>query len=160
MTPGEDWGTGAVTLGEIPADLEIYDNIVAYWRPARAIEAGQSHKMSYRLDWGADPAPRTDMPLRVLNTAIGDRPEGGTIVAIDFENSDAVPQDLSRLDIVLRGNAGETSMGLVQRSPETGGPRLAFTFHPGDATLIEFRAQLRLDGAPLSEVWLYRWTSA
>ncbi|MEX0310957.1 MAG: glucan biosynthesis protein, partial [Tateyamaria sp.] len=40
-----------------------------------------------------------------------------------------------------------------------GGPRLAFTFTAGDARWAEFRAQLRLDGQPLSEVWLYRWTA-
>ena len=45
-------------------------------------------------------------------------------------------------------------------NPETGGPRLAFTFHAGEATWAEFRAQLRHEGKPLSEVWLYRWTKA
>ena len=160
VTPGEGWGQGAVTLVEIPTDREIYDNIVAFWRPAKPIPAGGSHKMSYRLDWGADPAPTQDLPVRVLNTAMGDRPEGGTIVAIDFANGPNVPEDLSKIDIILRGNAGEVSSGLVQRNPETGGPRLAFTFHPGDAELIEFRAQLRHSGSALSEVWLYRWTKA
>ncbi len=160
VTPGEAWGPGSVTLVEIPADLEIYDNIVAYWRPRHAIPEGASHKMSYRLDWAEDPAPRDLMPLRVLDTALGDRPEGGTIVAIDFEARADVPKDMKGIDIVLRSSAGEVSKGLVQRNPETGGPRLAFTFHPGNAPLIEFRAQLRLAGAPLSEVWLYRWTAA
>ena len=159
VTPGEDWGQGSVTLVEIPADLEIYDNIVAYWRPSRPIAAGESHQMSYTLDWGASPAPATGMPLRVLNTAIGGRPEGGNIVAIDFEDGALVPEDLSRIDILVRGSAGDVTPGLVQRNPETNGPRLAFTFIPGEADLIEFRAQLRLDGAPLSEVWLYRWTA-
>ena len=158
VTPGEDWGDGSVTLVEIPADLEIYDNIVAYWRPATPIAAGASHKMSYTLDWGDDPAPRVEMPIRVLNTAIGGRMEGGNVVAIDFEDSALVPEDLARIEIVLRGSAEDISAGLVQRNPETNGPRLAFTFQPGEAEVIEFRAQLRLDGAPLSEVWLYRWT--
>lgn len=160
VTPGEDWGAGAVTLVEIPADLEIYDNIVAYWRPATPIIAGESHKMSYQLDWADDPAPRASMPLRVLDTAMGDRPEGGTIVAIDFEARADVPEDLDTLEIVLRSSTGEVSAGLVQRNPETGGPRLAFTFYPQEADLVEFRAQLRLGGAPFSEVWLYRWTRA
>ncbi|WP_436398926.1 glucan biosynthesis protein [Roseobacter sp. S98] len=159
VTPGEDWGPGSVTLVEIPADLEIYDNIVSYWRPSRPIAAGESHRMSYTLDWGEAPAPATGMPLRVLNTAIGGRPEGGNIVAIDFEDGALVPEDLSRIDILVRGSAGDVTPGLVQRNPETNGPRLAFTFKPGEADLIEFRAQLRLDGAPLSEVWLYRWTA-
>lgn len=159
ITPQEDWGPGSVTLVEIPADLEIYDNIVAYWRPSKPIAAGQNHKMSYLLDWGEDPAPEVGMPLRVLNTAIGGRPEGGKIVTIDFDDGALVPEDLDELDIVLRSSSGTLSSGLVQRNPETNGPRLAFTFKPEDATYIEFRAQLRLDGAPLSEVWLYRWTT-
>lgn len=159
ITPQEDWGQGAVTLVEIPADLEIYDNIVAYWRPTAPILAGQSHRMSYLMDWGQDPAPRADMPLRVLSTAIGARPEGGKVVTIDFEDGARVPGDLSELDIVLRSSGGSLTDGLVQRNPETSGPRLAFTFEPQEARYIEFRAQLRLDGAPLSEVWLYRWTT-
>jgi glucans biosynthesis protein len=158
VTPSEDWGAGSVTLVEIPADLEIYDNIVAYWRPSQPIAAGASHKMSYMLDWGADPSPRGNAPLRVLNTAIGGRPEGGNIVAIDFEDSALVPTELSEVEIILRSNTGEITPGLLQRNPETNGPRLAFTFKPGDADLVEFRAQLRLDGSALSEVWLYRWT--
>ncbi len=160
VTPGEGWGPGAVTLVEIPADLEIYDNIVSYWRPATPVPAGESHQMSYRLDWADDPAPRTGMPLRVSDTAMGARPEGGIVVAIDFEGREDVPDDLSQLDIVLRSSTGELSQGLVQRNPETGGPRLAFTFHPQEADLVEFRAQLRLQDAPLSEIWLYRWTRA
>ncbi|MEL7166871.1 MAG: glucan biosynthesis protein G [Pseudomonadota bacterium] len=160
VTPGEGWGRGHVALVEIPADLEIYDNIVAYWRPSADIPAGASHRMTYRLDWGADPAPKADMPLRVLNTAAGGRPEGGRIFAIDFEPGPQVPDDLSRLERLVRTSAGEVTEGVIQRNPETGGARLAFTFQSGDANWAEFRAQLRLDGAPLSEVWLYRWTRA
>jgi len=160
ITPGEDWGQGAVTLVEIPADLEIYDNIVSYWRPATPIKAGSEHAMSYTLHWGADPVPATaDIPVKVLNTAIGGRPEGGQIVAIDFAGSARVPQNLDEIEIILRSNTGTVTPGILQRNPETGGPRLAFTFHPQDASLVEFRAQLRLNSEPLSEVWLYRWTA-
>lgn len=159
VTPGENWGRGAVTLVEIPADTEIYDNIVAYWRPATPLPAGARHDMSYRLDWGADPAPATPL-ARVQNTAMGGSAfHDGLIFAIDFAPTPDMPQDLSTVMKLLRASAGEVSEGVLQRNPETGGPRLAFTFHPGDAPLAEFRAQLRsADGAPLSEVWLYRWT--
>ncbi|MEL6451490.1 MAG: glucan biosynthesis protein G [Pseudomonadota bacterium] len=160
VTPGEDWGRGSVHLVEIPADLEIYDNIVAYWRPSETIAAGEARKLTYTLNWGADPAPKAAMPLRVLNTAAGGRPEGGRIFTIDFENADHVPADLTQINRLVRTSAGEVTEGIVQRNPATGGPRLAFTFMPGDATWAEFRAQLRLDGAPLSEVWLYRWTQS
>jgi glucans biosynthesis protein len=161
ITPGEDWGQGAVTLVEIPADLEIYDNIVSYWRPATPLQAGAEHQMSYTLHWGADPVAATaDVPVKVLNTAMGGRPEGGLIFAIDFADSSDVPDDLSQIEIILRSNKGTTTPGIVQRNPETNGPRLAFTFQPEDNRYAEFRAQLRLNGEPLSEVWLYRWTAS
>jgi len=161
ITPGEDWGQGSVTLVEIPADLEIYDNIVSYWRPSGGIKAGAEHAMSYTLHWGADPVAATaDVPVKVLNTAMGGRPEGGQIIAIDFAPSDRVPDDLSEVEIILRSSKGSVTPGIVQRNPETKGPRLAFTFQPQDNTYAEFRAQLRLNGEPLSEVWLYRWTAS
>ena len=112
--------------------------------------------MPYRLLWGADSTYGNG--LRVLNTRIGDAFETGIIVAIDFENGADLPDDLSRVERLIRASAGEVDGGILQRNPETGGARLAFRFVPGDAKLIEFRAQLRLDGAALSEIWLYRWT--
>ena len=162
VTPGEDWGRGSVALVEIPADKEIYDNIVAYWRPSQPIAPGQRHDMSYRLDWGADPAPKADMPLRVLNTAMGGSAfHEGLLCVIDFEASPRAPDDLSKVMRIVRSSAGEVSEGVLQRNPETGGLRLAFRFDPMEAEFAEFRVQLRAeDGAALSEVWLYRWTKA
>ncbi len=161
ITPGEDWGQGTVVLVEIPADLEVYDNIVAYWRPAAELAAGSEHQMTYTLHWGANPAAVTaDVPVKVLNTAMGGRPEGGQIIVIDFADSPDVPKDLSEVEIILRANNGSITPGILQRNPETNGPRLAFTFMPDDARWAEFRAQLRVGGDPLSEVWLYRWTAA
>lgn len=160
ITPRGDWGTGAVTLVEIPADLEIYDNIVAYWRPATPIVAGAEHAMRYRLQWGAQPAPQTPELLSVRGTAMGGRPEGGLVMVIDFENGDALPEDLEMVDVILRSSVGNTTTGILQRNPETNGPRLAFTFDPEGATVAEFRVQLRTGGTPLSEVWLYRWTQS
>ncbi|QUJ76932.1 glucan biosynthesis protein G [Sulfitobacter albidus] len=160
ITPRGDWGPGSVTLVEIPADLEIYDNIVAYWRPSAPIPAGGSHDMRYRLQWGADPSPPPMGLVPVRHTAMGGRMEGGLVMAIDFDNGDAVPEDLSEIDVILRSSHGRVSPGILQRNPETNGPRLAFTFHAEGATYSEFRVQLRTAGAPLSEVWLYRWTQS
>lgn len=161
ITPGEDWGRGAVNLVEIPADLEIYDNIVAYWRPSAPLEAGGEKTLSYTLDWGQNPAPPSaQMPVQVINTAMGGRPEGGQVVVIDFSDGADVPDNLDDITLILRASTGEITPGILQRNPETGGPRLAFTFDPGDADLVEFRAQLRLPDRALSEVWLYRWTRA
>lgn len=37
---------------EIPIDRELYDNIGAFWRPARPIAAEQSKQFAYALRWG------------------------------------------------------------------------------------------------------------
>jgi len=158
ITPRGDWGAGAVTLVEIPTDLEIYDNIVAYWRPAAPLAAGATQRLRYNLQWGADPAPHRPQVLRVLHTAMGGRPEGGLVMVIDFSDGPSLPANLDEIDVVLRSSHGTTTPGIVQRNPQTGGPRLAFTFDPEQAQVAEFRVQLRHADAPLSEVWLYRWT--
>lgn len=158
ITPGEDWGQGAVTLVEIPADKEIYDNIVAYWRPQNPIPAGSEHSFSYHMSWGQgkDAAPQA---ARVLNSSMGERPfADGILTVVDFEPTAAMEGRFDDFTFVITANPGEVLGGLIQQNPETLGPRLGFTFDPGDNRTVELRAQLYLDGQPCSEVWLYRWT--
>ncbi len=158
ITPGEDWGAGAVTLVEIPADKEIYDNIVAYWRPAQPIPAGSEHSISYRMEWGTGP---DEVPhiARVLNSAMGERPfRDGILTMVDFEATELMQDRFDDFTMVVTAGTGEVTGALIQRNPETGGPRLAFTFDPGEARTVELRAQLYLDNTPCTEVWLYRWT--
>lgn len=158
ITPGEEWGRGRVELVEIPADKEIYDNIVAYWRPNAPIKAGSTHDFSYRMAWGDEPAELPTL-ARVTNTRIGkDFNQVRTVVTVDFSNHPALPEDLDDVAVTLRSSAGEISEGILQRNPGTGGVRLAFSFLPEEANLLEMRAQLHVDDLPVSEVWLYRWT--
>ncbi|MHA6265076.1 glucan biosynthesis protein [Arenibacterium sp. CAU 1754] len=158
VEPHGDWGQGAVTLVEIPADQEIYDNIVAYWRPQTPLATGQRHDIAYRLTWGAQAPVETGLP-RVINTRTGARLKGGRIVTIDFESDPAFDAGPDAITAHISSPHVETSAGVLQRNPETGGLRLAFSFDPGDRPLVELRAQLRRDGTPASEVWLYRWTA-
>jgi len=157
VEPIGDWGKGTVTLVEIPADQEIYDNIVAYWRPAEPMAAGTQVDLAYRLTWGEEPQ-RTAMP-RVIRTAMGENTFGeGRLAVIDFEPSEMF-EDPDALSVFVQSPHAETSDGVLQRNPDTGGLRLAFSFQPGDRDHVELRAQLRLGEAPASEVWLYRWTA-
>jgi len=158
VEPGEEWGQGAVTLVEIPADREIYDNIVAFWQPRQPLEAGSMHRFTYQLSWGEDPVLQNPV-ARVLNTRMGQRFSGGRIVTIDFEDSLEFPDDLTELTVHTSTNAGEITPAILQRNPETGGIRAAFTFHSGEVTAAELRVQILLSGRPVSEVWLYRWTA-
>ncbi len=158
ITPGEAWGRGTVELVEIPADKEIYDNIVAYWRPREPLNAGDEHSFSYTMQWGEDPQGTPDL-ARVTNTRIGKGfDQVKNVVAIDFTDHPDIPDDLSDIQLTLRSNTGKLSKGILQHNPGTGGVRLVFSFLPGDAKAVEMRAQLRTSGKPISEVWLYRWT--
>lgn len=171
ITPGEGWGLGSVALVEIPAEKEIYDNIVAYWRPREGLAAGKAHRFSYDMAWGGEP-PRPRDVARVLNTRMGkgyDKAKPYSIITIDFTDhpgfhndgpSDGTLQDTALSDITrfISTNAGEVSEGVLQRNPGTGGVRLAFKFEPPATGAAELRAQLMLNGASVSEVFLYRWT--
>ena len=160
VTPGEGWGRGAITLVEIPADKEIYDNIVAYWRPRDPLPAGQPHRMSYRLDW-CEEAPVEGDRARVMNTAMGQRIfETGRVAVVEFTGGVTQGGTIDDLSVHVSTNTGTVSEGVLQANPMMGGVRLAFTYDPGDARSMELRAQLLKDGAPVSEVWLYRWTAA
>ncbi|TMV09640.1 glucan biosynthesis protein G [Ruegeria sediminis] len=157
VEPKGDWGNGTVALVEIPADQEIYDNIVAYWRPLEPYAEGSRVDLSYRLTWGEEPA-RTAMP-RVIETAMGKKTFGtGREVVIDFEASELFDEP-DALTIVTQSPHVEISPGVLQHNPDTGGLRLAFSFDPGERDHVELRAQLRKGDLPASEVWLYRWTA-
>lgn len=160
VEPHGDWGRGSVTLVEIPADKEIYDNIAAYWRPRGEVPAGERVDLAYRLTWGGDPQLPGALP-RVTGTSTGKRIFGGPgrIMTIDYAPHVLFDDGPEALTLHISSPHAETSKGVLQRNPETGGMRLAFSFDPRDRDLVELRAQLRKDGAPASEVWLYRWTA-
>ncbi|APG46652.1 glucan biosynthesis protein [Phaeobacter porticola] len=157
VEPLGDWGKGAVTLVEIPADKEIYDNIVAYWRPRERYNAGAEVTLSYRLTWGSDP----DLSVpQVINTAAGARIFGdpGRIMTIDFAPHPLFADGPDDIKAHITSPHTTPTEGVLQNNPETGGMRLAFAFDPGERDHVELRAELRKDGEPASEVWLYRWT--
>src|SRR5690606_15319785 len=70
VEPIGNWGPGYVRLAEIPADLEIYDNVVAFWTPLEQPQAGETRRYDYRMRWGA-PYPRDDENrARVIDTRV------------------------------------------------------------------------------------------
>ncbi len=163
ITPAQGWGAGAVELVEIPADKEIYDNIVAYWRPAQMIAAGSEFSFGYNMQWGdlpnSLPAALPDV-ARVINTRIGkgfDKVK--TVFTIDFAGHAAFGDDLSDIRIQVSASKGKLIPGILQHNPGTGGVRLAFSVLLEEVDLTELRAQLFKENARVSEVWLYRWTA-
>ncbi len=159
VTPHEDWGPGVVRLVEIPTNREIFDNIVAYWRPHTPLQPGQEHKFTYSLRWGTEPAHDRSL-ARITNTRMGKRDfEPGYVATIDFADHPAFAEGLDGITIFTSTSRGSISDGILQPNPGTGGFRLGFTFDPGDAGSSEMRVQLLRDSKSISEVWLYRWTA-
>ncbi len=158
IEPRGNWGKGAVTLVEIPSDKEIYDNIVAYWRPSGTMESGERHDLAYRLTWCAQAPVNTHLP-KVIGTAMGlNFKRDKRLAVIDFAPDPRFAMNMEGITKQIRSPHVETSEGVLEKNPETGGLRLAFSFDPGDRDHVELRAQLLRDGTPASEVWLYRWT--
>jgi glucans biosynthesis protein len=67
------------------------------------------------------------------------------------------PDPLPTLDI--GSSKGNIVDPVVQPNPATGGMRLAFQLDTGGEKLVEMHARLMDGEAPLTETWLYRWTT-
>lgn len=156
-----DWGNGAISLVEIPTDSEIHDNIVAFWRPREPLRAKGEYPFTYRLHWGWD-TPWTTELARVVETQVGHAWEDPTtrLFVIDVAGGPlaGLPAETTpRID--TWSNTGQLRNQVAQPNPETGGWRMSFELVPGDSSAVELRAQLKDGAKPLSEVWVYRWTS-
>lgn len=151
VEPLGKWGAGNIVLTEIPTDAETRDNIVAFWRPKQALEAGRTYEFSYKLHWAARAPVKTPAPF--IATMVGVTGKFHIFVLnIGELSSDLKPQ----LDVTA--DKGKLSKVNMQPDPKQGGWRISFELDPGDEKVIELRARLMMGEAPLTETWMYRWT--
>ncbi|MGQ0673783.1 MAG: glucan biosynthesis protein [Hyphomicrobium sp.] len=161
IEPKGSWGAGYVELIEIPAAEQIHDNIVAYWKPAEALEPGKPFSYAYRLTWG-ETVPVAWTGAQVRKTRVGkvrrDKDEHEVFV-VDFDGA-ALEQQAELPRAELAASAGTVAKLSVARHPEIEGVRVSFELAPGDAETIELRLGLKLGDQLISESWLFRWTKA
>ena len=125
VEPKGGWGEGYVELLEIPADEEIHDNIVVYWKPAKPLEPGKPHAYAYRLHW-TDAVPVSWPAARVHKTLVGHgRKPGTTMFVIDFEGP-AVKEPRELPVAEVNSSAGAINNLVIQRNPEISGLRVSF----------------------------------
>lgn len=155
VEPLESWGRGSVELVEIPSSKEMHDNIVAFWRPAKPLQAGQRYDFSYRLYWVPTPADEQRL-ARVVATRMGATlNEKRRLIVVDFDAAGSRPRDVRALVSASTG----TITGL--RGPSITPARLyrvSFELDPDNADVVELRLGLMAGDKPWSETWLYRWT--
>ena len=152
VEPVGDWGEGAVMLVEIPSDKEVNDNIVAFWRPKAKLQAGIAYNYAYKLHWGAAPPVKT-LPVPFTNTMVGPGPDGSRMVVLDTGplKSGVTP----KLDVT--NDKGQLRNVVAAEIP--GGWRISFELVPGRENVVELHGRLMGGDAPLTETWLYRWTT-
>ncbi|HEV8503191.1 MAG TPA: glucan biosynthesis protein D [Casimicrobiaceae bacterium] len=163
---GGGFDAGAVQLLEYPAQDEATDNIVACWRPAAPVQPAGELLYAYRLYWGAAPPVRAAL-ARVVATYTG---IGGVVgqprrhfawrFVVDFVGGDlaALPMDAT-VEPVITASRGAVEIPSARPQREIDGYRAMFDIRPDDAPdPVDLRLYLRLDGAALSETWLYQWT--
>lgn len=154
VEPIGDWGEGMVDLVEIPSSHEIHDNVVAFWRPSKPLQAKQEYSFTYRLHWCRKPAL-----AKVIDTRSGlSWSQKTRLFVIDFAGDalKGLPAD-AKLRAEASTGQGKVQNAVAQPNPETGGWRLSFELEP-QGKLAELRGQLVGDDGPVSEVWVYRWT--
>ena len=163
VEPQGDWGKGHVELVEIPRPDETNDNIVAFWVPEKAMEAGGRRDFSYRLtalDSGLAPHQlgRASLSLNARAHVPGtkDNAPAGTrrhIVEFSGETIDYASQFMKDIKVELGADKGRTTLVSVQNNPEEKAIRVTFDAVPSGPDAMDIRLFLTLKGAPVTEVW-------
>jgi periplasmic glucans biosynthesis protein len=157
ITPKGDWGNGAVELVEIPSGRETNDNIVAFWRPAQPLTAAHPAQFAYSITWSDEP-PQPKGLAKVIATRSGssiDRKR--RVFMLDIIGAG---EKLDGLRLDLGSSAGAISNATLVSNGELHGLRASFEVDPKDAELIELRLRVMRADTPVTETWLYRWTSS
>lgn len=163
-TPTGKWGKGWVELVQIPVDDEIYDNIVAYWRPATAA-VGEPLSYTYTLSWHY-PDERRPPAGRVVATRTESAKQPGVRkCVIDFEGGELkdLPAGAGVEGVVEIGSGARLLEQQVYKNTVTGGWRLVFLIQPEAPVddqgkpkpLLEMRAFLKHGADVLTETWSY-----
>ena len=159
VVPRGEWGTGNVSLIEIPVNDEFNDNIVSFWKPDTKLEAGEQKDFTYDLIWSAA-GPSFSRRARIVSTRSGrsvNDPANITFT-IDFApitRQQFLDPDKIRLDV--NASQGEIISSHLTSLPDSGLLRASFDFRPGDAKLAELQLSLHESDQQIAENWLYRW---
>jgi periplasmic glucans biosynthesis protein len=157
VTPVGDWGAGAVELVEIPSGRETNDNIVAFFRPAQPLTAGHPAHYAYRISWLAEPPLPNGMGKTVATRSGASIDGKRRVFLLDFIGAGEKVDGL-RLD--LTASAGHISNATLMSNLGLHGLRASFEVDPNNADLIELRLRIMRGDTPVTETWLYRWTSS
>lgn len=155
VQPTSNWGTGELSLVEIPTANEYNDNVVVFWKPSETWMPGKAYGVSYSMRWSLLP-PAAPTVIPVAETRSGKTPDGKRqLFVIDYEAAEEAL--IGGVEASISTSAGSIHNPVVRRNPETGKTRLTFELGADGASVAELRVLLTKGGKPVSETWLYRW---
>ncbi len=176
IRPKGEWGEGRIELIQIPTDKEIFDNMVAFWVPAKPPELGEPLSLAYQMSWlYASNSPRPPAG-RVIATRIGvnkmenAKYKDAKMFVIDFAGGrlDSLSADQPVEGIVTVSGSARIVEQLAYRNRFTKGWRLVFQVlldkeARGDKGSVrvnpplELRAFLKRGEDVLTETWTYTY---
>ena len=168
VEPLGDWGRGAVRLVEIPTDLEVNDNIVAFWVPEAKPVIGEVYEFAYRLHWGQLPVdPAADIAyVKETRAGIGgvsgvENTDGTRKFVVDFAGGmlASLPAD-AKIEPVVTISGGKIAVKTLSKIDSVNIWRLVIDVLPEEANTVELVAHVAGYGRKLSENWLYQWVIA
>lgn len=167
VVPRGNWGKGSVQLVEIPTLDETFDNIVAFWNPAKPIKKGEELLYSYDLYWGSNAQPR-DKLAHVVDTFNG---IGGVIgkqrkyyssrFVVDFAGPIFASLGTDQpIEAVITTSTGRTEITSARPLHSVEGYRAMFDLVPPDNSDAPINIELHLKAGDriISETWMYQWT--
>ena len=184
IEPRGKWGPGRMELVEIPSELEIHDNMVAYWVPEKDESERSREKnagtfpsgplsFAYRMAWMA-PGENLHSLGRTASTRKSPGPGEGTVrFVLDFEGGELkeLSADAGLTSVITLGEGARLLEKQLAKNDVTGGWRLVFTVAldpEGKLTAIfptsAARPSVRLTALlkkgenlpdPLTETWSY-----
>jgi glucans biosynthesis protein len=157
VEPMGEWGAGSVELVEIPSGRESNDNIVVFWRPAQPLAPGHPAHFAYRIVWNAEPAQPKSLGKTVASRSGASLDGKRRVFLLDFVGAG---EKIDGLRLDLTASAGRVSNSTLMSNSALHGLRASFEIDPRDADLIELRLRVMRGDRPVTETWLYRWTSS
>jgi glucans biosynthesis protein len=168
VEPIGNWGRGAVRLVEIPTDLEVNDNIVAFWVPEAKPAPGALLEVAYRLHWGALPVDPTADIAYVKETRAGtggvsgvENTEGTRKFVVDFAGGllASLPGDAA-VEPIVTVSGGQITVLTLSKIDSVATWRMVIDVLPESGRTVELVAHVAGYGRKLSENWLYQWVIA
>lgn len=161
--PIGDWGKGHVTLLEIPAESQVNQNILAYWRPGAGLPAQTENSFAYRQWWGWRPAEQP--PFAIATRSRSGRTPGAAPNSfkrrfmVEF-TGDILGDAAAAPEVVAKAWSpnGALSNVRVVLARDQKAARVTFDVDAAAEQSAELRLLLEAAGKQISETWLYRWT--